>query len=63
MHMHSARTHKFIVRRVDGFQIVVQPLFDHRQILVAPFCLFFDVFQRFLNDVIGTTEFTLSLHI
>lgn len=56
-------THKFIVRRVDSFQIVVKPFFDHWQIFIAPFRLFLYIFQRLLDDVVGTSEFALTLHI
>lgn len=45
------------------FQVIVQPLLYHRQIVSTPLRFFFDVAQRFFNDVLSAAEFTLALGV
>lgn len=60
----SYSTHELVIFwSVDMARVVVQPLLDHRQILITPFGFFLDVLQWLFNDVLGASEFSLSLNI
>lgn len=51
------------LRRLNVTRVIVQPFLNHGQVLVAPLCFFFDVFQGLFNYMFSTSKFPLSLNV